>query len=802
MPFSLNPPVGRKRFTLNQDHVAFSFLVAIIVWFCHEGVWGGKIPFFRDLSIYFYPLRVSLAESFKAGVLPLWNRHLSMGFPLLADFQSGAFYPPHLFYLILPFFAAVRTIFLFHYLVAATGSYVLCRHWNFPPYLSIIGAMLFTLGGAIVSLSNLMDHFQTAVWLPWVLFLGERALRCVSWKSFLALVLVLSLQFLAGSPEIYGMGLGLLLLDGLRLKAEEANVSYRKIFFLLAVANVLVAGIAMVQILPTLELFLESRGGQPITYVESALWSLHPSNLINLFFLDKEVDTSIGSGLRLFFATDIPFFISHYVGAISLFGVALWFSYSSRKERVLLLGLTVISLVIAMGGYTPVYPFLFRYVPIFNFFRYPEKFFFLGYVFLLFIALRGLCDFLERGRPPSRGTLLVLALIPTLLLLVYSFLRFDMESLIRFVVWATGSPSVFLSTLKGSSGLLVSLERQIALALGIFFLLLLWQKGKVQASLFKALIVILVFVDLTSAHQPYQYLLNPDFVYKNPRIIQVPDPEPNRLFYYPGTSNLHPSYFTILKEPSFPEFQSLLFSNLLPNTGVFHGFDYMQEMHALRRWPYVVLLGVANKLPPERLYRLLGALNVKYIVSFSELPHGLPLIRHFPEYPSWLYRIERVTPRVYIVPKVTVEKGLLKNLDRLSSADFDPLLEVNLEQPLEISQKKNFQAQARIVHYTNSEVKIEASLNNGSGVLVLADSFYPGWQVYVDGKKKEILRANFFFRGVPLPAGEYVVEFRYEPRSFTIGLAISLLTVSFIVVSCILFAALERRRSVGDGPTS
>ena len=192
---------------------------------------------------------------------------------------------------------------------------------------------------------------------------------------------------------------------------------------------------------------------------------------------------------------------------------------------------------------------------------------------------------------------------------------------------------------------------------------------------------------------------------------------------------------------------------------------------------------------------------MKYIVSFRELPHGIPLIRHFPEYPSWLYRLERVVPRVYIVRKIAVEKGILKNLDRLSSADFDPLHEVILEQPLEIPQKKNFQAQARIVHYGNSRVIIEASLN-GSGVLVLADSFYPGWRVYVDGNENKILRANFFFRGVPLSAGDHLVEFRYQPRSFAIGLVISLLTVSIIVVSSIVFAALERRRSVGNGPTN
>lgn len=785
-----------KRSTSRQDSIALLLLVAMVLWFAHEMVWSNQVPFYRDLSPYFYPMRFILAQSFKAGELPLWDRHTAMGFPLLADFQSAAFYPPHLFYLILPFFAAVRATFLFHYLVAATGSYMLCRRWNYPPYLSLIGAILFALGGAIVSLSNLLNHFQTAVWLPWVVFSWERVLRSGSWKDFLVLTLMLLLHFLAGSPELYAMGMGLLLLDGLRVKMAERNLSYGKTFFLLAAANALIVGLAMVQVLPTIELLLWSRGGNPIIFEESALWSLHPASLMNLFFLDKEVDTNVGTGVHLFFVRDIPFFLTHYMGAISLFGICLWFFYSSRKEKGLLLGLIIISLTLALGGYTRAYSLLFQYLPFFSLFRFPEKFFFLTYTFLLFITLRGLYDFLERRRPLSKGTLLVLSLIPTLLLLVYAFLRFDIESLIRFVLWATGSPAVFLSTLKGSSGVLVSLERQIALAVGICFLLFLWQKGKVQSSLFKVLIVGLVFVDLTSAHQPYQYLLDPEFVYKSPKVIASPDTGPNRLFYYPRVSSLHPSYYSILRQPSFPEFQSLVFSTLLPNTGVFHGFDYMQEIDALRRWPYVLFLGVANGLPSDELYRLLGALNVKYIISFLPLSSGdASLLRHFPEYPSWLYTLKHTVPRVFIVSKTTGEKDPLKILHRLSSGQFDPLKEVILDQSLSIASRKNFQGQATIERYTNHKVTIRASLN-GSGILVLADSFYPGWQVYVDGKQEKILRANLFFRAVPLAAGEHIVEFRYEPLSFQLGLIISLATFAGVILwSAAFFFRGERNTS-------
>lgn len=201
---------------------------------------------------------------------------------------------------------------------------------------------------------------------------------------------------------------------------------------------------------------------------------------------------------------------------------------------------------------------------------------------------------------------------------------------------------------------------------------------------------------------------------------------------------------SLLGEPSFAEANALLFSNLLPNSGAFHGFDYMQESDPLGRRLYAVFLGTASQMPPSHLYRLLAALNVKYIQSFRPLPKGdISLVRHFPEFPSWLYSIDSPVPRSYIISRATVERDPSKTLRLLSSKDFDALNGVILEQPLSLQPKKDFKAQAKILRYENHKVTIGASLN-GSGVLVLADSFYPGWRVYVDGKESKILRANFF----------------------------------------------------------
>src|SRR5437016_2408670 len=297
------------------DRVCLVLTVFLILWFCQNLIFSESVPFFRDLSTYFYPMRYSLFEGYRSGKLPLWDRHTAMGFPLLAEFQSGAFYPPHLFFLILSFFPAIRAIFIFHFLVAGVGAYYLCRNWKFPPYLSIVGALLFALGGTIVSLSNLLNHFQTAVWLPCVILSWEKLLSSRSWKNFLGFTLITAMQFLAGSPELFAISMVLVLIDGMKVRQSMPAISHGKLLSVFLGANLLVLGLVMVQVLPTAELFLESRRQQPIPSQEAFDWSLKPASLLNLFFPDKEIDLTTSKGIRLFFGREAPFFVSHYLGA-------------------------------------------------------------------------------------------------------------------------------------------------------------------------------------------------------------------------------------------------------------------------------------------------------------------------------------------------------------------------------------------------------------------------------------------------------------------------------------------------------
>ena len=73
-----------------------------------------------------------------------------------------------------------------------------------------------------------------------------------------------------------------------------------------------------------------------------------------------------------------------------------------------------------------------------------------------------------------------------------------------------------------------------------------------------------------------------------------------------------------------------------------------------------------------------------------------------------------------------------------------------------------------------------------SGLLVVADSYAPGWRAYVDGKRASIVKTNGLFRGVYVAQGSHTVHFRYRPWSVTGGLALSGLSL----IACALWMLL------------
>jgi hypothetical protein len=92
--------------------------------------------------------------------------------------------------------------------------------------------------------------------------------------------------------------------------------------------------------------------------------------------------------------------------------------------------------------------------------------------------------------------------------------------------------------------------------------------------------------------------------------------------------------------------------------------------------------------------------------------------------------------------------------------------------------------------------RVELRTRSARGaVLVLADAWYPGWRVRVDGRPAALLRADYLLRGVAVPAGEHHVEFVFRPASFYAGLGVSL--AALLLTLALPLRPLLRRRLAG-----
>lgn len=79
----------------------------------------------------------------------------------------------------------------------------------------------------------------------------------------------------------------------------------------------------------------------------------------------------------------------------------------------------------------------------------------------------------------------------------------------------------------------------------------------------------------------------------------------------------------------------------------------------------------------------------------------------------------------------------------------------------------------KVVSHRPDRVELKASLER-AGLVILADSYYPGWRLTIDGRPSPILRANRMMRGAVVSAGEHTLIYSFEPLSFQMGAIVSL----------------------------
>ncbi|MBI2327744.1 YfhO family protein [Candidatus Curtissbacteria bacterium] len=145
-----------------------------------------------------------------------------------------------------------------------------------------------------------------------------------------------------------------------------------------------------------------------------------------------------------------------------------------------------------------------------------------------------------------------------------------------------------------------------------------------------------------------------------------------------------------------------------------------------------------------------------------------------------IYKLVKNPSRLFVTDQIKTANTIPQITKAMQNPDFNPTTQTIMEIDSNLPELKLQNWEAKIVEETPTRIKIGAKID-GNGALVLSDSFYPGWQATVNGRKTTIYPANINSRAIFLENGENQIIFEYKPRSFYYSLPISLISLTFIV---------------------
>ena len=248
----------------------FALLLGLLIAAAFPGVlFGGTTFVIRDFGMFSYPVAYFHRQCFWRGELPLWNPLSHCGVPFLAQWNTLTLYPLSLIYLLLPLTWSLSFFCLAHLFWGGLGMYFLAHRWTGNRLAAGLAGVIFAFNGLSLNFLMWPSHIATFSWLPWAVWLGQRAWR-EGGKALVWGTVAGAMQMLAGGPEtIVATWLILLVLacgDWIR----EGGLRRKLVWRLLAM-GLLVALICAAQLLPFLELLAHS---QRDTGFGSSEWSM------------------------------------------------------------------------------------------------------------------------------------------------------------------------------------------------------------------------------------------------------------------------------------------------------------------------------------------------------------------------------------------------------------------------------------------------------------------------------------------------------------------------------------------------
>ena len=753
-----------------------------------------------DLAQFLYPTYAFAAEWWRRGILPLWNPYLFAGAPFVGDIQSGIFYPLNLLTFIISApltFRDLEYLSVLHFFIAGAGMYAFLRFGNWrleirdwrmengisnlqsPISISaaLAGALAFEFSDLFITHFGNLNLIAVVSWMPLILLFYHRAVtdRRIGFAAIAGILLAIA--FLAGHIQSFlFLVVALVLLAGYHLIKDKGTLCAVKAetnhfsSFILHPSSLLVIvalsafGLAAPALLPSIE-FTQHTVRAEFSYEQAAQYSLPPAQLIGLFvpgFFGRGPQNAWGPWSRVEVG---------YLGVLPLL-LALLALIVRRDAPTRFFGaLALMGLALALGGYAILHGWLYQFAPGFGQLRAPARF-----IVLLDFALAALAAF---------GFDALLHAVPRAS--ARAFKRIVRAA--PWVFWLSAIPAgavayAILILGQGQDAVLFTRIANATNALAFFILLFALSTALIaargtrffQPRAWAMLALALIFFDLFSLGA----------------YVDTSTDDPSRVFDHPDTVAFFKrdgSFFRI--DPRETGVDGVW----TPDTAVLYGiFDVNGDNPLVladfeRDWQ-----SLGSRSSP--LYDLL---NAKYLIARKSAPVDRAKFKLAYEDAAFnVYENTRALPRAFVVSDVHVVADHAAALDAIRAPEFDPARRVVLEKSVNSQQSplNSDKSAVKIVGYGPNEILLDVNAA-GAGVLVLSEVDYPGWRAWVNDREVEVLRADYLFRAVELPAGAQRVRLLYDPWSFKIGVGFAMLTLLAIFVWSILVLPNHQKSAQG-----
>lgn len=735
-------------------------------------------PIGTDQIRFFAPSRQFTNDQLHEWKLPFWNPYIFSGSPHLADFQSAVFSPVTLLFFVLPFWGAWNIFIIIQPLFATLGMVLYLRRLNLSRPSKLIGGIAFGLSGfmtvwiyenSVVALS--------ALFLPYILWSFERFVSERKFRWTLLQVIFMVLCFYSGFFQvafyIYGFTGIYMVIRFLQNKSFSIRAA---IYIVLVFITTLL--LSAPQLIPSVEGYLASaRTKSDVSYLFET-YLISPLNLLKVLTPDLQGSPGSYNYFGRGFYHETVLFIGTVPFLVALFALKNW-----RNRFVLIFGGTLLGTLL-LTLKSPLTEFLYNQpIPLLSTFV-PSRILVLGTFSLAVLSALGADMLFKVGNKYKIYVTLLFLLIQGAVFAI-GFFAVSGENIVPVgILNALNIKGEYY--VRNSTALFRNSALSLLLGLGFLFYLYLM---KYKRAFYLALIV-MTFGQLLYFHQKYMTIGERDFIY----------PPHAALEYIRNNQGFDRTIAigeSIQGNLYLPE-------KIYSPEGLdpIYPYEYGVLAHSAKNREYVediprIEVNISDQSPSDfmnntALQKFIKMDGVRYILYFTKdheptISANMNLVK---DNENWkIYELEDRLPRVFFADSATSSSSL-RARTYLTLSEDRPDGEIVLEEDPPVFFPPQYDDAVGIVKYNPEEVQIRA-LTSGPRLVFFSDSYYPGWRAYVNGNQTKIYRANTAFRAVRVPAGDSLIEFKYDGRMTEYGFDLMIVGV---FVLCVIWYSFSIKR--------